>query len=596
MTNAISQPAPRRQTGTPGNAKRPGERSALGLMEEAFHLLRSAPLSVHCWIFAGMIPFALVFLVFWSDMSRSSRAGEHLVEASLAATLCYFWMKLCQAMFCRALWRNLAPDAALPGLGPGLLIRAAGAQMLVHAVAIPCLLIALVFVLPLAWVFAFFQNATVFAVAVEPGARPLRNLISRSARHARHAAMQNHLALLLLKAFAIFVWFNIVTLLFLAPYGFRTITGIENTFSTSPLAAVMNPTFIALSLMLSWLCLAPFVKAVYVLRCFYGLAETSGADLLATLHAIRARDPDVDPAGRPARRGKAAALLAMGALLSLTSPAPAPAQEPKPGPYPLPGAAGAAAPSPEAVQLQEAIARVIKKREYEWRLPRERANRDDAANEERGLAGWLSDVQKAVDDFFSDGWRALRKWFARNQDSAPPPSMDAGTWGSLFGEGSLRTAVLAVVAALAAALIALLVRAFLERARTKRLAGDGEDPAGDAVDLEAEGILADQLPEDEWLRLAREQIARGESRLAIRALFLAGLAHLAERRFLKIARWKSNRDYRDELRLRAGDAPELLAAFEGNTAVFERVCYGLHEAGEGAVAGFMQNYETIAAA
>jgi hypothetical protein len=101
------------------------------------------------------------------------------------------------------------------------------------------------------------------------------------------------------------------------------------------------------------------------------------------------------------------------------------------------------------------------------------------------------------------------------------------------------------------------------------------------------------LQEDEWLRLAREQIEKGEERLAIRALFLATLALLGERNLLKIARFKSNRDYREELFLRARSLQELRRAFDENTGLFERSWYGMHRLAEGALDFYLKNHALI---
>ena len=95
-------------------------------------------------------------------------------------------------------------------------------------------------------------------------------------------------------------------------------------------------------------------------------------------------------------------------------------------------------------------------------------------------------------------------------------------------------------------------------------------------DLRAEDAAADQLPEDGWLILAREHAGRGELQLALRAAWLAGLAHLGARQLLTIARYKSNRDYDRELRRRGRTRDALLAAFEENLTAFERSWYGRH--------------------
>ena len=113
------------------------------------------------------------------------------------------------------------------------------------------------------------------------------------------------------------------------------------------------------------------------------------------------------------------------------------------------------------------------------------------------------------------------------------------------------------------------------------------------IDLESEAVVATQLPEDEWIRMAREKIEKGEYRLAVRALFLASLAHLGEHGLLNISRFKSNRDYRGELSLKARSMPVVIEAFSENVSLFEWVWYGLHDIGKDAIERFTANYEKI---
>jgi hypothetical protein len=116
-----------------------------------------------------------------------------------------------------------------------------------------------------------------------------------------------------------------------------------------------------------------------------------------------------------------------------------------------------------------------------------------------------------------------------------------------------------------------------------------------AIDLEDETLTADLLPEDEWLALARTHLAKGEVRLALRALFLSGLAHLGAREILTLARHKSNRDYQRELRRKARDQPPLLEAFGHNIAAVERVWYGNHPIDADGLREFESNLERIRA-
>ena len=122
------------------------------------------------------------------------------------------------------------------------------------------------------------------------------------------------------------------------------------------------------------------------------------------------------------------------------------------------------------------------------------------------------------------------------------------------------------------------------------------EPIQPVPDLADENVRADQLPEDGWTKLARELLERGEFRLAMRAFYLASLAHLAERDLISIARFKSNREYERELHRRAHSFPELLAVFSDNISVFERIWYGTHEASGELVHQFAASVEKMKAA
>src|ERR1700723_2335057 len=74
-------------------------RRATDLIEEAVHLLRTAPAGTLAAYYAGTLPFALGLLFFWSDMARSPFAARHLAEASLGLALLFLWMKFWQTVF-----------------------------------------------------------------------------------------------------------------------------------------------------------------------------------------------------------------------------------------------------------------------------------------------------------------------------------------------------------------------------------------------------------------------------------------------------------------------------------------------------------------
>ncbi len=156
---------------------------------------------------------------------------------------------------------------------------------------------------------------------------------------------------------------------------------------------------------------------------------------------------------------------------------------------------------------------------------------------------------------------------------------------------SLQVLLYGLVAAAIAALLIFLYRVW--RARRLPPPAVASEAIQPVPDLNDENIRADQLPEDGWTKLARELLERGEFRLAMRAFYLAALAHLAARNLISIARFKSNRDYERELRRRAHAFPALLATFGDNISLFEGIWYGMHEASREMADRFAANLERL---
>jgi hypothetical protein len=153
--------------------------------------------------------------------------------------------------------------------------------------------------------------------------------------------------------------------------------------------------------------------------------------------------------------------------------------------------------------------------------------------------------------------------------------------------------LLFVLLAVVAAALAIFFWRFWKKQRTSAVIAAQVVPA--RPNLTDENITASDLPENEWLAMAREQIAAGNLRLALRAFYLAGLAHLGERELLKITRFKSNQEYVRELGRRARSKPELLTVFGDTVLEFERAWYGLHEVTPETMGEYQRKVERILA-
>jgi hypothetical protein len=90
-------------------------------------------------------------------------------------------------------------------------------------------------------------------------------------------------------------------------------------------------------------------------------------------------------------------------------------------------------------------------------------------------------------------------------------------------------------------------------------------------------------------------MARGELRLALRALYLASLSYLALRGLLTVQAARTNRQYEIELRRKTRDRIEVAQSFSENARVFERVWYGDHEVTAPIVENFRENLQRMKA-
>jgi hypothetical protein len=115
---------------------------------------------------------------------------------------------------------------------------------------------------------------------------------------------------------------------------------------------------------------------------------------------------------------------------------------------------------------------------------------------------------------------------------------------------------------------------------------------GASLDLSSAQAAATDLPEDRWIELAHDCLNRGEHRLALRALYLANLAHLGARELLTIQKSKTNRDYERELRRRSR-SQDVLAPFHQNLLSFECSWYGDRPVGENEIQSFERNFAAI---
>lgn len=538
-----------------------GAPGAPALAENAVHLLRRKGAAALADYYIGTLPFLLGLLFFWADMSRNPYAERYLAPAAGGLALLFIWMKVWQVRFCRRLWNALhgTVDAPWPRRRWWTTTLR---QTALHAGGLVVLPIAALIVLPLAWVYAFFQNLTVLD---GPDTLSLKQAVREARAQALAWPGQNHLLLTLFSVFGLIVCLNLMTGLMLLPYLAKWLLDIESPFTFGGLRAITNTTFLTTVCALTYACIDPLIKAAYTLRCFHSTARSSGADLRAAI--------------KPYLKG-AALLLVWGCLATIALPAPAQADT-----------ANAAEGTGYASRLDDTIDRLLQDRRFAWRLPREKppAETDDEAT------GWVARTLEWLTERVIGAVAAMDRWIEAVVDwldrrfSQPTERLGGGRdWRP----------IIRLVFYLVGALLLVLLLMGLRRWWAARRATQRRPVAAQVqphVDIHDETLSAADLPGDRWLTLARDLMARNDPRAALRALFLAVLSQLGDAGRVAPARFKSNREYRNELARRAHAEPELLACFSRCMTAFEKAWYGMHPVAENQLSAFIADQERIAA-
>jgi hypothetical protein len=630
-------------------------KGALELADEAVHLLRLAPGSILACYYVGSLPFILALLYFWADMSRGAFAEERCAPAAFGMAALFVWMKCWQAIFARQLLAHVTGES-LPALTFPRLWRAGIVQTAIQPSGLFLLPLAALIALPFGWVYAFYQNVTTLGGADRSD---VKAVFKKSLRQAELWPKQNHLALLLLFNFGLFVFLNIILAAIFIPQLIKMMSGVELMFAKS-WYSIFNTTFLTAAAGVTYLCLDPLIKAFFVLRCFYGESLHSGEDLKVELkqhlsagkaavaasvvflccsmpHRLEAfpQAPTAGTAVESSNRGVTFGLLPLFARHERGEgwgeekpnkdgpplPVPSHPSEWKRGRRPLvtgslmflnaiavPDDGGPAALDPPAEArspatqdnisvplLDRSISETINQREYSWRLPRQKAVPDFgrpkgifesfADGIVTTIKGWLKSIGKMIEKSLAWLAKIFRQWFESNN----PPSEASG-----FNWLKVSQYVLFVLLVVIASVLAVLLWRLWKR-RQRSPEGVVAQPVAAVPDLMDEAIVADQLPEDDWLKLARELVEKGELRRALRALFLASLAHLAQREMITLAQFKSNREYERELRRRIRALPDLQTAFAQNVLIYDSIWYGMHEVSHEIVNQFKTNLERIKA-
>jgi Domain of unknown function (DUF4129) len=534
----------------------------IDLIEEAIHLLRRAPIETYAFFLVGITPFVLCFFRFCSEMGYSKFAENDLPGFASALAFSYLWMKALQYLACRQLVAVYTRDPSSP-LTFGRILRSCVHQAAIHPfglIAKPMAALAaipgfLTFVpllmLPASIIFSFFQNASILITGERGDFAKCWHL---SVTGGRTAA-----SLLLLSLFLrIVIFLNVYTTIGILPYVLKALFGVD-TFLSRDFRWLISFSYLVGIGLISYFAVDLLIKAIQVIQVCRAEAQTTGQDLQRSLKSLTAGRrigvlllcllvPTLNLRAeggsfRTADAGNAGKIIL--ASLKLASP---PSE-------------GDRIPDSE---LNERIDRELSGSEYSWRKPHHLVSSEK--NWLQGFVAWIRKSLGKVGRAINQVVAVITKWW---QSLFPHPegssqlanASSAPTWIT-------QLLLYAILCGLIIAAALVVLRILARSKKTK--------PVGLAMpvtpNLESETTVADELPEDQWLLLARRKLEEGEPRLALRALFLAVLSLLGAHRLIVVRRSKSNSDYETELRRRR--SAELTELFRDSRRLFERCWYG----------------------
>ena len=539
-------------------ARKKHHQSVIRMIEETVHLLRSAPVALLAGYYLGSVPFVLGLLYFCTHMSRSAHANEHSAMAAAGLAFLFVWMKFWQTVFTLQVRAQISDEIKYRWT-LGRITSIAATQALIQSTRLIVMPIAGLLVIPYGFCFAFYQNATAY---VTHDVQHLKSTCKWAWSQAMLWPRQNHLLIGIFWMFGVVIFVNVSITAFMIPQLLKTLLGIESMFTVTGLRMLLNTTFWMAMSAMTYLLLDPFIKTAYVLRCFYGSALESGEDLKTEFHRTLTGS----------RKSAAVILMVVLCITPLAS-----------------FADQRDSVSPE--QLDSAIEQIMNRPEFSWRMPREIIGK-----ETKEVKGPLEAAIEWLLDMIGKVFRSIGKWITKfikwlenllpEPDSKPAAS--TGNWMTPVRIGLILLLLL---------LLAVLSFAFT-RIWSRFRSGSSARISTVAVpvlDLNDEEIKADDLPANRWLALAKELTTKGDLRLAMRALNLATLAHLAQQDMITIETYKSDREYEKELNRRAHEREELCLIFAKNLTIFERVWYGMYRIAQSDFEQFAANQKRISA-
>ncbi len=540
-------------------------KNTFDIIEECLLILRAIPRYFYLFYLVGTLPFIFGFVYYWTEMSRNVLTENSIVFLSFILAILFIWMRCWQSIFMRFIQAYVCGESVC-NFNLSVIGRLIGAHIILQPCSIVLRPFSWILLFPFGWVYAFFQNVIVFAGEKD---NQLQNIYHESLKQSILWQTQNILFIIVSFVFRFVVFINILICAIIIPYILKTLFGIDTLFS-SGLWYILDTMFLVTILALTYLCSDPLVKTFYLLRCFYGTSINKGRDIKADLQSLV--------------KQKAVFLLCVIGFSICTycffqNPLYAAQQSNIPVSNNL---------IVSSQNLDKAILSEIQHPKYKWKLPKEHPQLNDASRPHfiQKLIDWI----KSIINWIKEKVKAIANWIRNLFKSSPNPDIkDTSTWFDKLTAGKAIVILLSVIVLVV--LFSILAKYnFFRRIKNEQ---KEEVDTNTPPDIKDENITADQLPDDEWVVMAKDLLNKGEKTLALRAYFLSILSHLGQKKLITIKLFKTNRDYLNEVINKTHVFPMLSTPFSQNVKLFEYAWYGLHDVTNEILEKFINNLEII---
>ncbi|MBF0225240.1 MAG: hypothetical protein HQK76_07265 [Desulfobacterales bacterium] len=530
-------------------------RKALDIIEQAVSLLKSSPVEHLTIYYVGTVPFFLGVIYFWIDFSTSPFAYAYCGISSFWIGLLFIWMKFFHSIYTINMLSFI-------GINPyktwsiKRIISMFSNQTLIHATGLIVLPVSLVLSVPFPWAYAFYQHV------LYQENKEIKKIYKKAWTDSKLWPIQNHIIIFIFFIFGFFVYINIFSALYILPNLIKILFGYEF-FIVKGGFDFFNSTFLMIVFSITYLCIDPIIKAVYVFRGFYGDSIKLGYDLKSEIKL----------------NFSSISSLILLCLIFFTF-------------FSIDIAYSSdnlnLDKTVSSEELEESIKKTMSKSEYAWKFPK-----DGIEKEYKEMPGPLEYFFESVIDFFKKIENKIRTWLNKLKFEDKLNTDKKTKKHSLKEWNQYYLWIILIIFAVINIVYALLYLYKKHRNINGSSAFLTDVSGTDIFDLSNENILADEKAPSEWILLGKNLIEQGLFRLAVRAYFLGILSFLSDKRLIVIEKYKSNRDYIKDLKRRELYNNEILSIFSSQVELFDKTWYGRHDLTFEKAVEFVQSQERL---